>query len=83
MYSLADFTEIMRILGYPRLISIGNFRTPIFPLVAEILIWLVQRFDHNADIPDEYITEEGRIVLTRTVAEFMVIIKIIDKERLL
>ncbi|XP_076246110.1 clusterin associated protein 1 [Calliopsis andreniformis] len=68
---LRNFTEIMRVLGYPRLISVGNFRTPIFPLVAEILIWLVKRFDPDADIPDEYITEEGRIALIRAVAEFM------------
>ena len=40
----ADFTEMMRALGYPRLISMENFRTPNFPLVAEILIWLVNRY---------------------------------------
>ena len=40
---VADFTEMMRALGYPRLISMENFRTPNFPLVAEILIWLVNR----------------------------------------
>ncbi len=41
--SFPDFTEMMRALGYPRLISMENFRTPNFPLVAEILIWLVNR----------------------------------------
>lgn len=39
-----DFTEMMRALGYPRLISMENFRTPNFTLVAEILIWLVKRY---------------------------------------
>ena len=39
----ADFTEIMRALGYPRLISVENFRTPNFALVADILYWMVQR----------------------------------------
>ena len=38
-----DFTEMMRALGYPRLISMENFRSPNFPLVAEVLTWLVQR----------------------------------------
>jgi len=38
-----DFTEMMRALGYTRLISMENFRRPNFPLVAEVLIWLVQR----------------------------------------
>lgn len=67
-----DFTETMRILGYPRLISIANFRTPNFPLVAEILVWLVKRFDLDADITCEHNTEEERIFLIRSVAEFMV-----------
>jgi len=41
--ALAGFTETMRALGYPRLVSMENFRTPNFSLVAEILIWLVKR----------------------------------------
>lgn len=40
---LVDFTEMMRSLGYPRLISMENFRSPNFALVAEVLIWLVKR----------------------------------------
>ncbi|KAG7274451.1 hypothetical protein CRUP_001416 [Coryphaenoides rupestris] len=40
---LRNFTEMMRALGYPRLVSMENFRTPNFGLVAEILIWLVKR----------------------------------------
>lgn len=39
----AAFTEIMRSLGYPRLISMENFRLPNFELVADCLYWLVQR----------------------------------------
>ena len=34
----------MKTLGYPRLISMDNFRTPNFELVADILYWLVKRF---------------------------------------
>lgn len=44
---LTDFTEMMRALGYPRLISMENFRTPNFTLVAEILTWLVRRYSSN------------------------------------
>lgn len=40
---LRNFCEIMRGLGYPRLISIENFRNPNFELVADILYWLAQR----------------------------------------
>lgn len=43
-FHFADFTETMRALGYPRMISMQSFRSPNFPLVAEILIWLVKRY---------------------------------------
>jgi clusterin-associated protein 1 len=33
----------MKTLGYHRLISMDNFRTPNFELVADILYWLVKR----------------------------------------
>jgi clusterin-associated protein 1 len=39
----AAFTEVMKSLGYPRLISIDNFRLPNFELVADCLYWLMQR----------------------------------------
>ena len=38
---LRNFTELMRALGYPRLISVENFRTPNFALVADSLYWSV------------------------------------------
>lgn len=41
----AGFCEIMRTLGYPRIISMENFREPNFPLVADCLEWLVRRYD--------------------------------------
>jgi clusterin-associated protein 1 len=50
-----------------------NFRNPNFPLVAEILIWLVKRFEPNASMPIEYDTEQQRVALIRTAAQFMVI----------
>ena len=40
---LRNFTETMRCLGYPRLISMENFRTPNFELVADLLYWLLKR----------------------------------------
>ncbi|XP_018049084.1 PREDICTED: clusterin-associated protein 1 [Atta colombica] len=68
---LRNFTEMMRVLGYPRLISLANFRMPNFPLVAEILVWLVKRFDPDVDIFSDHDTEEQRVTLIRSVAEFM------------
>ncbi|XP_022084775.1 clusterin-associated protein 1-like [Acanthaster planci] len=68
---LRNFTEMMRALGYPRLISMENFRTPNFPLVAEVLIWLVKRYDPNADIPTDTDTEQDRVIFIKSVAQFM------------
>jgi hypothetical protein len=36
-----------------------NFRQPNFPLVAEMLVWLVKRFEPGADMPTEVDTEQG------------------------
>lgn len=40
---ILDFTEMMRALGFHRLISMENFRTPNFKLVYECLTWLMKR----------------------------------------
>ncbi|XP_044056538.1 clusterin-associated protein 1 homolog isoform X3 [Siniperca chuatsi] len=69
---LRNFTEMMRALGYPRLISMENFRTPNFTLVAEILIWLVKRYEPQMDIPTDVDTESDRIFFIKAVAQFMV-----------
>ncbi|TDH08736.1 hypothetical protein EPR50_G00100340 [Perca flavescens] len=68
---LRNFTEMMRALGYPRLISMENFRTPNFTLVAEILIWLVKRYEPKMDIPTDVDTETDRIFFIKAVAQFM------------
>lgn len=44
----AGFTETMKALGYPRLISLDNFRTPNFELVADSLQWLIGRYAYGA-----------------------------------
>merc|ERR1712203_1019339 len=62
---------MMRALGYPRLISLENFCQPNFPLVAEMLVWLVRRFEPSADLPSEVDTEQDRVILIRTVVQFM------------
>ncbi|XP_056270762.1 clusterin-associated protein 1 homolog [Pseudoliparis swirei] len=68
---LRSFTETMRALGYPRLVSMENFRTPNFSLVAEILIWLVKRYEPQADIPPDVETESDRVFFVKAVAQFM------------
>lgn len=66
---LRNFCEIMRALGFHRLISIENFRKPNFELVAEILYWLVMRYDPNADIIDDIQDEENRVQFIKSVAQ--------------
>ncbi|VDO16341.1 unnamed protein product [Brugia timori] len=52
--------EQLRVLGYPRLVSMENFRTPNFKLIAEILEWLVHRYDAQISIPLVIETEQER-----------------------
>ena len=59
---LRSLTEMMRALGYPRLISLENFRQPNFQLVGEMLSWLVKRFEPNSDLPSEIDTEQVQTV---------------------
>ncbi|XP_048348460.1 clusterin-associated protein 1 isoform X2 [Sphaerodactylus townsendi] len=68
---LRNFTEMMRALGYPRLISMENFRTPNFWLVSEILLWLVKRYEPQSDIPSDVETEQDRVFFIKAVAQFM------------
>ncbi|KAM8960238.1 clusterin-associated protein 1 isoform 2-T2 [Pelodytes ibericus] len=68
---LRNFTEMMRALGYPRLISMENFRSPNFPLVSEVLIWLVKRYEPQTDIPVDVETEQDRVFFIKAVAQFM------------
>ena len=63
---------MMRTLGYPRLISMENFRQCNFPLVVEILSWLVERYDPKASLPTDTDTEQDRVIFIKAVAEFMV-----------
>ncbi|XP_068717617.1 clusterin-associated protein 1 homolog [Montipora capricornis] len=68
---LRNFTEMMRALGYPRLISMENFRSPNFPLVAEVLMWLVRRYDPNVELPSDVDTEQDRVLFIKSLAQFM------------
>lgn len=68
---IKNFCEMARVLGYPRLISVENFRQPNFQLLAELLKWLVKRYDPQADIPTDIDTESDRILFIKSVAQFM------------
>ncbi|NWT60102.1 CLUA1 protein, partial [Erythrocercus mccallii] len=66
-----DFTEMMRALGYPRIISMENFHTPNFMLVSEVLLWLVKRYEPHSDIPGDVETEQDRVFFIKAVAQFV------------
>lgn len=69
--ALNDFTEMMRALGYPRHISMENFRSPNFGLVSEVLLWLVKRYEPQTDIPSDIETEQDRVFFIKAIAQFM------------
>jgi clusterin-associated protein 1 len=48
-----------------------NFREPNFALVAEVLKWLVNRYDPHAEIPSDTDTPEDRVIFIKAVAQFM------------
>uniref|UniRef100_A0A0K0DWL5 Clusterin-associated protein 1 n=1 Tax=Strongyloides stercoralis TaxID=6248 RepID=A0A0K0DWL5_STRER len=62
---LRDTTEILRSLGFPRLVSIDNFRNPNFPLLAEILEWIVLKFDGDIKIKTNLEHESNRILFIK------------------
>ncbi|KHN73587.1 Clusterin-associated protein 1 [Toxocara canis] len=64
---LRNVVEMMRALGYPRLLSMENFRTPNFKLVAELLEWIVRRFDPNTRVSTILDTEQERVIFIKSV----------------
>lgn len=66
-----NFTEMMQTLGYPRIISMENFRQPNFTLVAEILVWLIQRYDPSLDLSTDIETEQDRVIFIKSAAQLM------------
>jgi len=70
---LRNFCEMMRSLGYHRLISMENFRSPNFELVADVLDWLLHRFEPGSSLPDDISTEQHRVMFIKAVCEKVVL----------
>jgi len=62
---------MMRALGYPRPISMENFRNPNFDLVADVLRWLVKRYEPTADISDGVSNMQDRVIFLKQAAQLM------------
>lgn len=60
-----------RRLTHAPFLQMDNFRAPNFPLVADILCWLVARYDPSAKISDEIDTEGQRVAFLTAVAGIM------------
>jgi clusterin-associated protein 1 len=70
---LRNLTEMMRALGYPRPVSMENFRKPNFELVSDMLYWMVKKYDPSSSITEEIDTEEDRVqFLTQVATEVLV-----------
>ncbi len=62
-------------LGYPRVVSLDNFRSPNFTLVAEVLRWLARRVaspDAVDSIPLATDSEADRVLFVKAVAQLLV-----------
>eukprot|EP00906_Rhabdomonas_costata_P033337 RCo046976 len=66
---IRKFGETLKLLGYPRIVSVESFRKPNFELVADILYWLVQRHDPSSEVSDDIATEAARIQFLKSIAE--------------
>jgi clusterin-associated protein 1 len=64
---------MLQVLSFPRPVSIDNFRRPNFPLVAEILHWLVLRVDPSFELSFKIDTEAERVLFIRTVVQHLAV----------
>jgi len=58
---LRDFTEHLRALSYPRAVSIESFRAPNFPLIADLLSFLLKRYDPTIVYNESISTQSQRV----------------------
>ena len=65
--------EMLRSLNYNRIVSLENFSKPNFELVADILYWLAQKYDPQADISDDINEEKDRVEFMRTIVNLFAV----------
>lgn len=68
---ISHLCEMARVLSYPRLISMENFRQPNFRLVAELMTWLVKQYDPLADVPSDIEGEQDRVMFIRAITQII------------
>lgn len=70
-HSTKHLAQILRLGGYPRLVSLESFRKPNFRLMADILYWLTKRLEPNSDLTPSITTEADRILFIRSVVSLL------------
>ena len=68
---MRQFREMMTTLGYPQMISMESFRQPNFSLLAEMLKWLVLRYEPSAILPFDTDTEQDRLIFIKSVVQYL------------
>jgi clusterin-associated protein 1 len=68
---ILGFWTIMKVLGYPHLISIEKFQCPNFDFIANCLYWLILRFDPTIDLEKKISNEESQINFIKSAAKIM------------
>ncbi|AYU79482.1 PIFTA1 / Putative intraflagellar transport protein A1 [Leishmania donovani] len=66
---LRSFSETMRLLGYPQLISMESFREPNVELVADCIHWLITRYEPSAEVTFNIEREHNRVTFFKQVCE--------------
>ena len=64
---------MLRSLNYNRIVSLENFSKPNFELIADILYWLAQKYDPQADISDDINEEKDRVEFMRTIVNLFAV----------
>lgn len=68
---LLVLSEKMKSLGYGRLISLDNFRSPNFELVADILYFFCDRIESAVELSDDISTRNQRVEFVRRSASIL------------
>eukprot|EP00033_Pygsuia_biforma_P003417 GCRY01003744.1.p1 GENE.GCRY01003744.1~~GCRY01003744.1.p1 ORF type:complete len:392 (-),score=82.04 GCRY01003744.1:307-1482(-) len=68
---LRNFSERLKVLGFSKSISIESFKNPNFDLMAEILLWLIRKYDPTISVYDDISTEMDRVQFLKTIAQIM------------
>ncbi|CAM6071044.1 unnamed protein product [Sphagnum tenellum] len=68
---IRKFVVAMKSLGYPHTISLEDFCSPNFKLVADCLTWLMLRYDPTIELKTDISTESHRVAFLQSATRLM------------